>query len=335
MTGPTTSTATDMKAIIQRRYGSADGWALERLARPTPRADKVLIRVRAAGLDRGVWHLMEGKPLVVRLAFGLRRPRNPVPGFDVAGVVEAVGNKVTAFSPGDEVLGIGKGTFAEYAVAKAEKLVPKPANLTFEQAAVLSISGITALQAVDQQAKVQADDKVLILGASGGVGAFVVQIAKARGARVTGVCSPAKADFVHSLGAELTIDYHHQDVAQMDERYDVIIDLGGNRPLSQIRKALASDGTLVLVGGDEGDAWIGGIDRNLRAAILSRFTDQRLAWFLSGENKEDIAAVAHLAATGVIEVPLDQTFPLAQAPQAMHYLVDGQVQGKLAISILG
>jgi NADPH:quinone reductase-like Zn-dependent oxidoreductase len=229
-----------MKAMVQDTYGSADGLALRDIDTPEIADDEVLVRVHAAGVDRGVWHVMTGLPYPIRLAgYGLRAPKTPVPGSDLAGVVEAVGSDVTRFQPGDEVFGIGKGTFAEYARAAENKLAPKPANLTFEQAAVVGVSGLTALQAVRDHGRVELGQMVLIIGASGGVGTYAVQLARGLGAEVTAVCSTAKVDMVRSLGADRVVDYTHEDFSQGEQRYRVILDVGGNASLSRLRRVLA------------------------------------------------------------------------------------------------
>src|ERR1700733_16059464 len=270
-------TATTMQAIVQDHYGPAqDVLRLEEIDRPTIGDGEVLLRVHAAGVDRGVGHLMTGLPYPVRLAgYGLRVPKTPVPGTDVAGVVSAVGHEVTRFQPGDEVFGTGQGTFAEYARAPENKLAPKPANLTFEQAAVVALSGQTALQGLRDYGRIQPGQKVLITGASGGVGTFAVQLAKAFGAQVTGVCSTTKADLVRSIGADHVIDYTREDFADGKQRHDLILDIGGNPSLSRLRRALAPTGTLVIAGGETGGRWLAGSDRQLRALLLSRFVGQK------------------------------------------------------------
>ena len=236
-----------MKAIARDTYGSTDVLELRDISRPEIGEDEVLVRVHAAGVDRGVWHIMTGLPYPIRLAgFGLRAPKNPVIGADLAGVVEAVGNRVTRFQPGDEVFGIGKGSFAEYARALEDKLAPKPANLTLEQAAVLAISGLTALQALRDHGRVEPEQEVLIIGASGGVGTFAVQIARAFGAHVTGVCSTTKVEMVRSIGADHVIDYTREDFTEGEQRYDLILDIGGNSTLASLRRALTREGTLVI-----------------------------------------------------------------------------------------
>jgi NADPH:quinone reductase-like Zn-dependent oxidoreductase len=271
-----------MKAIARDRYGSADVLELRDVAVPQFSDDEVLVRVRAAGLDRGAWHIMAGLPYLIRLAgYGLRRPKAAVLGSEAAGVVEAVGAEVSGLRPGEAVFGTCRGSFAEYAVARPDRLARMPANLSFEQAAAAPVSAVTALQAVRDRGRVQAGQRVLVVGASGGVGTFAVQIAKARGAHVTGVCSTPKVDLVRAIGADHVIDYTHADITDDNERYEVVLDIGGNRPLSQLRRVLGRDGTLVIVGGEGGGRWIGGIDRQLRAMALSPFVRQRLGTFIT------------------------------------------------------
>ena len=338
MISTATSTAaqptTTMRAIVQEAYGDAD--VLRPAERPLPRAlrdDEVLVRVHAAGLDRGTWHLMTGTPYAVRLAMGLRRPRQPVPGLDVAGTVAAVGAAVTRFVPGDEVYGIGTGTFAEYAVAKESKLSVKPARLTHEQAATVPVSAITALQAVTDLADVQAGQRVLVTGASGGVGSYAVQIAVAAGAEVTGVASAAKADLVRSLGATHVLDYASDDFAAVPDRYDVIIDIAGNASLSRLRRALTPTGTAVLVGGEDAGR-ITGMSRQLRALVVSLFVRQRLTMRVPKERAADLERLSALIETGQVTPSVGATYPLADAADAMRELVAGRVRGKVAISVV-
>jgi len=322
-----------MRAIVQDGYGSADVLRLAQVALPQIADTEVLVRVHAAGLDRGTWHLMTGRPYLLRLAFGLRRPKNPVPGRDVAGTVVAVGSAVTRFAAGDQVYGIGPGSFAEYAVARQDKLAPKPANLSFEQAAAVPVSATVALQAVDA-GRIQPGQNVLITGASGGVGSYAVQLAKAFGARVTGVCSTAKLDLVRSLGADHAIDYTRDDFAAGERRYDLILDIGGNPALSRLRRALTPKGTVVLVGGEEGGDWTGGMfERQLLARTLSLFVGQRLTSVLGKERGSDLARITDLIEAGKVVPSLDRTYPLDQAPQAMRQLDAGTVRGKIAITI--
>jgi NADPH:quinone reductase-like Zn-dependent oxidoreductase len=322
-----------MKAIAQDTYGSADVLELRDIDMPRIGDQEVLVRVHAAGVDRGVWHLMTGLPYLLRVGFGLRRPRNPVRGREVAGVVEAVGKEVTRFRPGDAVMGIGEGTFAEYARARERKLAPKPANLTFEQAAAVPISAGTALQAVRDQGRIQPGQKVLVIGASGGVGTFAVQLAKAFGAEVTGVASTAKVDLVRSIGADHVIDYTREDVADGGQRYDVILDIGGNRSLSHLRRALTPQGTLVLVGGEGGDRWTGGMGRQVRAVTTSAFARQKMRMFINKERSEELRYLTELIEAGKVTPVIDRTYPLSQAPEAIRRLEDGHARGKLVVTV--
>ena len=325
-----------MKAIVQDTYGSADVLQLREIDQPAPGDGEVLVRVRAAGADPGVWHMMTGVPYLMRvIGFGFRRPKVPVRGLSLAGVVVAAGPGATRFQPGDEVFGTCRtGSFAEYAVAREDRLAAKPAALTFEQAAALPVSAITALQAVRDQAKVQAGQHVMITGAGGGVGTFAVQIAKASGASVTGVCGPAKADLVRSIGADSVIDYTRQEIGHGGHRYDVIIDISGSRPLSVLRRALAPRGVLVLTGGDRYDrpALIG-MSRQARAPFLSMFTGQRLRFFVAKGNAADYQALAQLAESGTIAPVIDRTYPLADAADAIRRIAAGHAAGKGIITI--
>jgi NADPH:quinone reductase-like Zn-dependent oxidoreductase len=323
-----------MKAISHDVYGTADVLELRDVDRPVIGDDEVLVRVHAAGIDRGVWHVMTGLPYPIRLAgYGLRAPKNPVLGMDLAGVVEAVGSDVTRFKPGDEVFGIGKGAFAEYARAPENKLAHKPANLTFEQAAVVAVSGLTALQGLRDHGRVQPGQKVLIIGASGGVGTYAVQLAAAFGAEVTAVCSTAKVDMVRTLGAEHVLDYTHDDFAEGRQRYDVILDIGGNASLSRLRRALASKGTLVIAGGETDGRWLGGSDRQIRALVLSRFVGQKLTTFVCSENHEDMIVLKELIEAGKVAPVIDRTYPLSAVPEAIRHLEQGRARGKFVITI--
>jgi len=323
-----------MKAIVYTRYGSPDVLELRDIDKPEIEDDEVLVHVHAAGVDRGVWHIMTGLPYPIRIAgYGLRAPKNPVIGSDVAGVVEAVGKNVTRFQPGDEVFGIGKGTFAEYARALEDKLAPKPANLTFEQAAVVAISGLTALQGLRDHGKVRPGQKVLIIGASGGVGTYAVQIAKAFGAHVTGVCSTTKVEMVRSIGADHVIDYTRDDFAEGEQRYDLILDIGGNSPLARLRRALTPEGTLVITGGEGGGRWLGGTDRQLRALVLSSFVGQKLGTFISSENHEDIIVLKEFIESGKVTPVIDRTYPLSEVPEAIRYLEEGHAKGKVIVTL--
>jgi NADPH:quinone reductase-like Zn-dependent oxidoreductase len=255
-----------VKAIVQHEYGETDKLELVDIDRPVPGDDEVLIRVHAAGVDPGVWHLMTGRPYLVRvMGFGLRAPKHPVRGSDVAGTVEEVGSRVETFRPGDEIYGTCNGSYAEFACAEESRLGPKPTNVGFEQAAVVPVSGMTALTGVRDAGRVKAGHSVLVIGASGGVGSFAVQIAKALGAAVTGVCSETNTELVRSLGADDVIDYTREDFTNGDRRFDVILDMAGRRPLSHLRRALAPDGILVIVGGEGGGRWLGGFQRQILA----------------------------------------------------------------------
>jgi NADPH:quinone reductase-like Zn-dependent oxidoreductase len=321
-----------MQAIVQAEYGSADVLRLEEIDRPTIAEDEVLVRVHAAGLDRGTWHLMTGLPYLGRLAFGLRRPKKPVPGLDVAGTVVGVGARVTRFEVGDEVFGISKGSFAEYARAREAKLARKPANLTFDQAAVVAVSGLPALRGLHDVGRVESGQQVLIVGASGGVGTFAVQVAKASGAEVTGVSSTAKLDLVRSIGADHVIDYTQDDFADGPQRYDLILDIGGSSPLSRLRRALTPSGTLVIVGGEDAGN-LTGMSRQLRALALSPFVRQRLTMLTPKEHHADLERLAQLIEAGELTPIIDKTYPLHQVSDAMRYLEAGHARGKLVITL--
>ena len=321
-----------MRAVVQHRYGSADVLNVEQMARPEPSATQVVLAVEAAGIDRGTWHLMHGHPYLVRFAgFGVRAPKQPVPGLDVAGRVVAVGSDVTRFAPGDEVLGIGAATFAEYALAEEDKLVAKPSGVSWEQAGVSTISGITALQALTDVGGLEAGQSVLIMGASGGVGSYAVQIARALGARVTGVASGGKADFVRSLGADAVIDYTQQDVTEDEETFDLIVDTGGLTPVRKLRRILTPSGTLVIVGGEGGNRLTGGVERQGRALLMSAFVSQRLTTFISPEDLASIERLVEMLADGRVVPAVDAVVALEQVPDAMRDLEAGRVKGKVAV----
>lgn len=322
-----------MRAILQDTYGAAEVLRPARIELPRIANMEVLLRVRAAGLDRGTWHLMTGTPYLMRVVgFGLRRPKNRVPGIDVAGTVIAVGAAVTKFTAGDEVFGMSRGSLAEYAAAREDKLVHKPASCTFERAAVLGISGGTALQALEA-GRVQAGQRVLIIGASGGVGNFAVQLAKAFGAEVTGVCSTDKLDLVKSLGADQVLDYTREDFADSRSKYDLIIDIAGNPSLSRLRRALTPTGTAVIVGGESRGKLTGGIGRQLRAIILTRFVKQRLTGLAARERAADCEVLAAHVTAGTVVPSIDRTYPLDEVPAAMRHLESGRVTGKIAITM--
>ena len=321
-----------MRAIVQDSFGPADRWRLAEIDRPDIADSDVLVKVHAAGMDRGTWHAMTGVPYLGRLYFGLRKPKRRVPGLDVAGTIVAVGADVTRFAVGDEVFGIGRGSFADYASAREDRLVPKPANITFEQAAVVAISGLTALHSLRDAGRVRARQHVLIIGASGGVGTFAVQIAKTFGAEVTGVCSTTKIDLVTSVGADHVIDYTRDDFADGPQRYDLILDIGGNSSLARVRRALAPRGTLVIVGGEDSGRWTG-MSRQLHALALSPLVSQRLTVRFPKETHTDIERLAELSRAGELTPVVDRTFPLSEAADAMRYLEAGRARGKIAIRV--
>ncbi len=321
-----------MRAIVQDSYGSVDVLRSAHIQRPKIAEHEVLMRVRAAGLDRGTWHLMTGMPYLMRvIGFGVRRPKNRVPGVDAAGTVVAVGSAVTRFVVGDEVFGMSRGSFAEYAAAGEDKLAHKPASVSFEQAATVGISGGTALQAL-AAGRLRAGQRVLIIGASGGVGSFAVQLAKAAGAEVTGVCSADKGGMVIGLGADRVVDYLRQDFADGVHRYDLIIDIAGNSSLSRLRRALTPSGTAVIVGGESKGNLTGGIDRRA-GHDRDPFINQRLTGLASKERASDCEILAAHLAAGTVTPSIDRTYPLDQVRSAMRHLESGKVRGKIAIVV--
>ena len=323
-----------MKAIVQDKYGSADVLELRDVEKPHPGDDEVLIRVHAAGVDPGVWHLMTGLPYMVRvMGFGLRKPKIRVRGTDAAGTVEAAGKNVTQLKQGDQVYGTCDGSFAEYACAKAERFAPKPANLSFEQAAVVPVSGMTALNGLRNAGKLQPGQKVLIIGAAGGVGTYAVQLAKAFGAVVTGVCSTSKADLVRDIGAEEVIDYTREDFTDGMRQFDLILDTAGRRPLSHLRRALTPQGTLVIIGGEGGDRWLGGFQRQIFAPVRSLFTEQKLMGLISKECQQDLLSLKGLIEAGELTPVIDRTYPLSEAPQAIGFLEQGHARGKVVLTV--
>lgn len=323
-----------MQAIVQDRYGTADVLELQTIERPVISPSEVLVEVHAAGVDRGVWHLMSGQPHLVRLAgYGLTKPKNPVLGMDVAGSVVAVGDDVTRFQPGDEVFGIAKGSYAQYAAADEHKLVHRPTNTTAKQAAAAAISGITALQALTDVGDLEAGQHVLIVGASGGVGTYAVQLAKALGAEVTGVASPAKIEMVRSIGADHVIDYTTDDFVGGSTRYDLILDIGGRNTIARLRSALTPAGTLVIVGGEDGGRWTGGVGRQVRAMILSPFLRQRLRMFISKEHHSFMERLAVYIESGAVVPTVGKEFALEDAPDAIRQMQAGSTSGKSIIVV--
>lgn len=323
--------AQTMEAIVQHQYGGAETLSVGALEVPAPGPGEVVIETRAAGLDRGTWHLMTGRPYLVRLVMGFNGPKNPVPGRDVAGVVRSVGVGVTRFKVGDEVFGVGEGSFAKFTRALADKLVHKPAGLTFAQAAVLGISGLTALQSLDA-AKLVAGERVLIVGASGGVGTYAVQLAAARGAHVTAICSEAKAAMVRSLGAAEVLDYAKAPFPA-DGAFDVILDVGGNRSLATLRRALTPTGRLLFVGGELGGDWTAGFERQLWALLVQPFVRQRFVPFMAKEAHADLSRLVEAIERGALKPVIDREVPLAGVPAAMRALEAGEIRGKVAVVV--
>jgi NADPH:quinone reductase-like Zn-dependent oxidoreductase len=321
-----------MKAIVQDVYGESNVLQLKEIDKPSIGEGEVLIQVRAAGVDPGVWHLMAGVPYLVRLVTGLTKPKDPVRGFDVAGIVESVGARVTKFKVGDEVFGACQGAFAEYAVASPDKLSHKPSRLTFAQAAAIPISAGTALDALVKAGRLTPGQRVLLIGAAGGVGSFAVQLAKALDAEVTGVCSTSKMELVRSLGADHVIDYTKEDFADGERRYDLILDMAGNREISHLRRALTPRGTLVIVGGEGEGRWTG-MGRQLRAMLLSMFVGQRLCTLISLVSSESLARLQTFIDSGKLTPVIDRTYPLHRAAEAVDYIAKSQARGKVVLTI--
>ena len=324
-----------MRAMVQDRFGTAEVLELRTLERPQIASSQVLIEVHAAGVDRGVAHLVTGTPYLIRLVgYGITKPKHPVPGADVAGRIVAVGDKVTRFRPGDEVLGIANGAYAEYAAADEHKLVHKPENVTFQQAGVVAISGGTALQALTDVGRLEAGQRVLVIGASGGVGTYAVQLAKALGGVVTGVSSTSKVDMVRSIGADHVIDYSTQEYLDGTTRYDLVIDIGGRNSLRRLRRALTPTGTLVLTGGEGGGRWTGGfLERQLRALVLSAVGRQRLKGFVNKEHHTILERLTEHLASGAVVPVIDRTVDLEHVPDALRDLAAGRIAGKAAVVI--
>jgi NADPH:quinone reductase-like Zn-dependent oxidoreductase len=323
-----------MKAITYHRYGPPDVLEFQEVDAPVVKDDDVLIRVRAASANPRDWHFMRGLPYVIRPQFGLRRPRNPLLGSDVAGQVEAVGANVTRFRPGDEVYAdVVTGGFAEYTCVPAGVVAPKPANLTFEQAAAVPLAALTALQGLRDRGRTQPGQKVLIIGAGGGVGTFAVQIAKWLGAEVTSVCSTGKVDLVRSLGSDHVIDYTREDFVQSGQRYDLVLQLAGTRSPSDCRRALTPTGTLLLSSGESSGRWVGPVGRIVKAVVLSPFVRQRLVPFEAKRSVEDLRLMKELIDAGTVTPVIDRTFSLSDVPAAMRYLEAGHARGKIVITV--
>jgi NADPH:quinone reductase-like Zn-dependent oxidoreductase len=316
-----------MRAIVQDKYGSAEVLELREIERPEIGEHDVLVRVRAAGVNPADWAVMNGLPYVARPLYGLRRPKTSVRGTDVAGVVEAVGSAVTRFRLGDEVFGWGIGSFADFAAAAEDHLALKPANLTFEQAASVPMAGLVALQAVRDHGHVKAGQKVLINGASGGIGTFAVQIAKALGADVTGVCSTRNIDMVRSVGADHVIDYTREDFTRSGQTYDFILDNAGKHSLTALRRALTSTGTLIPNAGAFDRRWMASGGRLLRATVLFRFGSQRLGRFLVSPKQEDLVFLKDLIEAGKVTPVIDHSYPLSEAGQALAHVGGGKARG--------
>jgi 2-desacetyl-2-hydroxyethyl bacteriochlorophyllide A dehydrogenase len=325
-----------MKAITQIKYGSpADVLEVQGIDKPEIKDDEVLVEVRAAGIHIGDWLVISGLPYLVRLmGFGILKPKNLVPGMEMAGVVSSVGADVTQFKQGDQVFGWCKGAFAEYAAVSEDALVLMPNNATFEQAAALPISGFTGLQAIRDRAKVQQVEKVLVIGAAGGVGNYAVQIAKSYGAEVTGVCSTRSVELVHSIGADHVIDYTKEEITESGQQYDAIIDTAGNRSLSQLRSALTPKGKLVIVGGT-GGKWFMGVGRSIRAQMLSPFISQSLGTFISKTTKEDLIVLKELVESGQVTPVIERTYALSDGAEAVSQVGERHSQGKLVITMSG
>ena len=322
-----------MQAIVQDTYGSVAVLMARDIDKPAIGELDVLIRVHAAGVNIADWAVMSGLPYIARPVYGLRRPKNAVRGTDVAGIVEAVGAGVTRFAIGDEVFGWSNGSYAEYTTAAEDSLALKPVNLTFEQAATVPMAGLVALQALRDHAKVQAGQTVLVNGASGGIGTFAVQIAKALGAHVTGVCSTRNVDLVRSIGADRVIDYTTDDFTQDDSQYDVILDNVSNHSLGDLRRVLAPTGTLIPNGGNFDNRWLASGGRIVRAAVLFQFGDQTLGNFLVSPNAADLAVIAGMIEAGTVTPVMDRTYPLSQAAQALDHVGQGHARGKVAITV--
>jgi NADPH:quinone reductase-like Zn-dependent oxidoreductase len=323
-----------LKAITYHRYGSPEVLEFQEVDEPIVRDDEVLVRVRAASANPRDWHFMRGLPAFMRLQFGLRRPKHSGLGSDIAGQVEAVGADVTRFRPGDEVYAdVVMGGFAELAGVPEAFVAPKPANLTFEQAAAVPLAALTALQGLRDHGQVQPGHKVLVIGAAGGVGTFAVQLAKWLGAEVTGVCSTRNVELVRSLGADHVVDYSREDVTRGGRRYDLVFQLAGTQSPSDLRRALAPGGTLLLSSGESDGRLIGPVDRIIKALLLAPFVRQRLVPFVAKRSGDDLRVVKELIEAGTVTPVIDRTYPLSDVPEAIGYLEEGHARGKVVITL--
>jgi NADPH:quinone reductase-like Zn-dependent oxidoreductase len=320
-----------MKAIVQDRFGPPDVLELRETDQPEVGDDQVLVRVRAASVNPADWYLMAGVPYLARPQMGLRRPRTRL-GIDLAGVVEAVGGNVTRLRVGDEVFGPGGGALAEYAAVAADALVPKPANLSFEQAAAVPVAALTALQGLRDKGRVRPGQRVLVNGASGGVGTFAVQLAKSFGAEVTGVCSTRNLGLVGSLGADHVIDYTREDFTRGDRRYDLLLDVAGSRPWAACRRVLEPQATLVMVGAPKGSRLLGPLDHIVKVRLASLRASQKVAFFISKARHQDLVVLQELLAAGTVTPVVERTYPLPEAADALRYLGEGHARGKLVVT---
>jgi NADPH:quinone reductase-like Zn-dependent oxidoreductase len=323
-----------MKAATYQRYGPSDVVQITEVEKPVPNDNEVLIKVRAASVNPLDWHFMRGTPYMLRAAAGLHQPKDKRLGVDVAGEVEAAGRNVTQFKTGDEVFGVCRGAFAEYACASETKLVKKPYKVTFEQAASVPIAAFTALQGLRDEGQIQAGQKVLINGAAGGVGTFAVQIAKSFGADVTGVCSTKNVDMVRSIGADGVVDYTREDFTKSGQRYDLLFDCIGNHSLSACRRVLNPKGKYVPVGGSAGRWMIGTLVRSMATLVLSRFVSQKLVvFFLAKAKKEDLNVIRELLEAGKVTPVIDKCYRLSEVSEAIRYLEEGHARGKVVITL--
>src|ERR687893_2759963 len=324
-----------MKSMVNMKYGAPDVLKVTEVERPTPKDDEVVLKVHAASVNPADWHILRGAPYLARMQFGLRKPKDRVLGCDVAGHIEALGKNVTMLKPGEEVFGSpfmhGLGAFAEWVCISEDLLAPKPANLSFEQAAAVPVAASTALQGLRDHGRIEPGYKVLIIGASGGVGTFAVQIAKSFDAEVTGVCSTRNVDMVRSLGADHVIDYTREDFTQSGQKYDLIFQLAGTRSPSECRRALTSRGTLVLSSGESEGRWIGPVARIIKALVLSPFVSQKMASFTVKPNKEDLRFLTELIESGKLTPVIDRTYSLSETPEAIRYLEEGHARAKVVI----